>query len=503
LRLVIMAAALALWLALALLTRSIAVTLQRSETAHRHLALYDPMTGLPNRHHFTAIATRVGEELGPLDQPAAIVLLDLTAFSQINNALGRAHGDELLVHVSGRLRSMLQPGQVVARLGGDVFGLLLPGVDSPTALSLLPLVHDVLGAELDVAGIPVSFEAAVGVASFPVDGEDMATVLQRADLALEAAKTGHAGAVAYSPQLDRTDPSQLGLAVELRRAMANGELFLVYQPKVHLADLTLRSAEALLRWNHPVRGPIPPSMFVPVAESTGLIVPLTAWVVEQAVQQASRWYGQGLPLRVAVNVSARNLRDERLPDQVLRSLARHQLPPELIELEITETAVLADPDGAARAVRRMRDAGVAVALDDFGQGATSLRHLRNLPLTTLKIDKCFVDNVCGDPIDAAIVYATIGLGHQLGMEVVAEGVETEQQYAALAAWGCDVAQGYYFERPLTVQQLNARFVAGAPDAPAAPHGGSPTEFVGADSQSAAMSAAPMPMAPIEGVDVYR
>lgn len=457
LRNVLMGAVALLWTALGALTVSVARKLRRSDRAHRHMALFDQLTGLPNRRAFTDQAGGVIAALGPHGEPAVVVLLDLVGFTQINKAVGRAHGDALLRDVSQRLAAMIQPGQLLAHLGGDVFALLLPGVDSDAALELLPLIRQVLEAEVEVAGIPLSFEAAIGVAAYPAHGEDISTILQRADIAMEAAKSAHVGAQVFSAALDPVDPVRLGLAVELRRAIAKDELFLVYQPKVHLQDGTMRGVEALVRWNHPERGVVSPAEFIPVAEATGLIVPLTTWVLDRAAQQAAHWACNGLQLRVAVNVSAKNLRDERFPEQVLRVLARHSLPPEYIELELTETAIVADPERVARTIRRLREAGTAVALDDFGQGSTSLAHLRNLPLNTLKIDKCFVDDLCRNEKDAAIVYAMIALGHQLGLEVVAEGVETAEQHATLAHWGCDVAQGFYFERPLTVDQLTARF----------------------------------------------
>ena len=451
-----------LWLLLGLVTLSVTTSLRRNHAEHRQMALFDPLTGLPNRRHFTDEASRTLAALGDVDEPAAVVLLDLVGFTQINSALGRAHGDELLRFVSSQLSAIVQPGQLVARLGGDVFGLLLPGVDSAGAMKLLGVFRAALEVETEVAGIPVSFEAAIGVASYPADGTDVATVLQRADIAMEAAKASHVDARSFSTELDRSDPARLGLAVELRRAMTKHELYLVYQPKVHLEDMSVRSVEALIRWNHPERGMVSPAEFIPVAEATGLIVPLTAWVLDEASRQAASWARDGLPLRVAINVSAKNVRDDRFPEHVMRCLDRHSLATELVELEITETAIVNDPARVARTVRRLKEAGVAVALDDFGQGATSLAHLRNLSLHTLKIDKCFIDDLCVDPVDAAIVRSMIGLGHQLGLEVVAEGVENAEQYATLTAWGCDVVQGFYFSRPLTVDQLAVRFDVDCP-----------------------------------------
>ena len=260
---------------------------------------------------------------------------------------------------------------------------------------------------------------------------------------------------------DPAAASPLGLEVELARAIEQDELRLVYQPKINLGDDSFHSVEALVRWQHPDQGMLPPSVFIPFAEQSALIGPLTAWVLDHAVAKARAWADEGMPLRVAVNVSAENLRDLRFPEQVARVLARHDVPAGLLELELTETAIIADPERVARTVRRLRELGVAVALDDFGQGSTSLAHLRNLPLTTLKIDKCFVDHLTAGGMDAAIVSAMIGLGHQLGLEVVAEGVETAEQRSALRDWGCDVAQGYYFDRPLAHDLIAGRFQARA------------------------------------------
>lgn len=480
LRTVLLAGIVALWALTGVLMGSVTHALRRSDRAHRTMALYDQLTGLPNRRHFTEEAGAALEALGAHGQPAAFVLLDVAGFTEINRALGREHGDDVLRQVAVRLQGMVQPGQVVARMGGDVFGLLLPGIDAVTARRQVAVVRTVLEAEVEVAGIPVSFEAVMGIAAFPGDGPDAGVVLQRAEIAMVAAKAAGVEALAFSPELDEADPARLGLAVELRRAIARDELFLVYQPKVHLADLSMRSAEALVRWRHPERGMVPPVELIGVAEATGLIVPLTAWVVEQAIAQTAHWARNGLPMRVAINVSARNLRDDRFADQVVRVLNHHRLPPAYIELEITETAIVTDAERVARTVRRLRDAGIPVALDDFGQGSTSLAHLRNLPLHTLKIDKCFVDGICRDAVDAAVVRNMITLGHELGLEVVAEGVEHADQHATLAAWGCDVGQGFYFERPLSVSELTERY--GPPPAEPVP---APVEVVPTAAQLAA------------------
>ncbi len=461
LRLVLMGAVLVIWVVLAAAAHRLTRTLRRNAEELRHQAHVDPLTGLPNLHDFTTRGNDTVARLGGEGEPVTVVLFDLVGFTQINSTIGRVHGDRLLRGVAERLEAAAQASpatgtqHLVARVGGDVFALLLPCLDAVEALQQLDPFRDAIATEVEVEGIPISFETAIGLASFPVHGHEIGALLQLADLAMEHAKVSRADAKVYDPATDRTDGRRLGLAVELRRAIVSGELFLHYQPKVHLADGTVSGVEALVRWQHPQRGLIPPGEFIPVAETTGLIVPLTAWVLEQSIDQATEWAASGLALPVAVNVSAKSLRDDRFVEQLLRMLARKAVPANLIEVEITETAIITDPERAARSVRRLRDAGVAVALDDFGQGATSLAYLENMSMSTLKVDKSFVDGVCGGGAGAAIVQAMIGLAHSLGMDVVAEGVEDAGQQEILAAWGCDVAQGFHFARPMSPDAVTA------------------------------------------------
>ncbi|MFN0027643.1 MAG: putative bifunctional diguanylate cyclase/phosphodiesterase [Acidimicrobiales bacterium] len=468
LRVVLMSAVVVIWVVLAAAALRFTRTMRRNAEELRHQANFDPLTGLPNLRNFTEHGNELVAGLGAAGEPVTVVLFDLVGFTQINSTVGRIHGDRLLRGVAERLQAAVDANtsgarasgreQLVARVGGDVFAMLLPGVNATAALDQLDPFRNAIATDVEVEGIPISFETAIGVASFPLHGADIGVLLQRADLAMEHAKSSRADVKVYDPATDRTDGRRLGLAVELRRAIASNELFLHYQPKVHLADGTVSGVEALVRWQHPQRGLISPGEFIPVAETTGLIVPLTAWVLDRAIDQATEWAAAGLPLPVAVNVSAKSLRDDRFVEQLLRLLARKAVPTNLIEVEITETAIITDPERAARSLRRLHDAGVAVALDDFGQGATSLAYLENMSMSTLKVDKSLVDSVCGGGAGAAIVHSMIGLAHSLGMDVVAEGVEQACQQEMLAAWGCDIAQGFHLARPMSAEGVTA-FVA--------------------------------------------
>ncbi len=472
LRLVLMAAVAVVWSLLAGSAHLFTRAMRKNARELRHQANFDPLTGLPNLRNFTEQGNAVVARLGMNAEPATVVLFDLVGFTQINSTVGRVHGDGLLRGVAERVQAAAMVGSVggqdplVARVGGDVFAVLLPGVGATAALAQLEPFRAAIATEVEVEGIPISFETASGVAAFPVHGQDIGVLLQRADLAMEQAKTRRAEAAVYDPGTDRSDGRRLGLAVELRRAIANDELLLHYQPKVHLVHGTVTGVEALVRWQHPQRGLISPADFIPVAEATGLIVPLTVWVLDQALEQTMSWAASGLMLPVAVNVSAKSLRDDGFVEKLLRLLARKAVPTDLIEVEITETAIITDPERAARSVRRLRDAGVAVALDDFGQGATSLAYLEHFAMSTIKMDKSFVDGVCDGGAGASIVRSIIGLAHNLGMDVVAEGVEQASQKTVLAAWGCDVAQGYHFARPMSAERVTEYIATIAAPVPA-------------------------------------
>jgi EAL domain-containing protein (putative c-di-GMP-specific phosphodiesterase class I) len=316
----------------------------------------------------------------------------------------------------------------------------------------------------------VSVEIVIGVAGRRDGVDGVAGQLKAAELALHEAKDARVESMRFVPALDRFDPERVVLAGELRRAIANDELFLVYQPKIDLQTGLLRGVEALVRWRHPRRGILAPINFIPVAESTTIIHSLTNWVVDRAVRQMHEWSGPQAPLSVAVNISARDLRDPTLPDRLLRSLVEHEVAPHRLTIEITESAIIADPQRANTILRRLHDAGITISMDDFGQGATSLTSLAQLTLDEIKIDMAFVAALGADAASTSIVEWVIEIGHRLGLRLVAEGIESEYQAEKLTAMGCDTGQGYLFGRPMTADDLEqwiaerqSKIVAPAPN----------------------------------------
>lgn len=447
LRLAMVSGLAALWVVLALVVWSVGRRMRRQSEHTEYLAVHDALTGLPNR---TLYADRVAAALAAAGRSAtevALVVVDLDRFKEVNDTLGHRNGDEFLKIVASRLAATLRPGDTVARLGGDEFGLVLPGARADSVEAILRRVQDALEEEAELGGVAVSAEASIGYALWPADAETPETLVQRADLALYAAKAARATIVRYHPGIDQFDPQRLGLVAELRRAISAGDLELHYQPKVDAHSGQVVAFEALVRWRHPVRGLVPPADFIPIAESTGLIGPLTQWVVDTALAQLAAWSKIHPHLSMAVNISARNLRDD-LPGWLLNRLAAHRVRASQVVLEITETSFAHDPVRATVLIEELSAAGVVVSLDDFGQGYTSLGSLGHLPVSELKIDRGFVVAMQSSPEDRAIVASVIELGHQLGLRVVAEGVENDAVRADLQALGCDTMQGYLFSPPV-------------------------------------------------------
>ena len=387
----------------------------------------------------------------------ALLLVDLDRFKEINDTFGHQCGDELIVQVGRRLSGVLSGMDNVARLGGDEFGVLLPDVRSVEgAVETATTLRAALTAPFPVDGIDLDVEASVGVAVSGHHGQDAVTLLQRADIAMSVAKDQSRGIFVYDPAADRHSPAKLAVLGDLRRALERSELVLHYQPKVSISTGDVVGAEALVRWHRPEHGLVMPDAFMPFAEHTGLIGPLTRYILNEALTQARAWCEQGRPLTVAVNLSARNLLDEHLPDQVAELLAAHDVAPELLVLEVTETAVVTEPLRAQQLLKRLAALGIRISIDDFGAGYTSLGQLKTLPVSELKIDRSFVTTMTEDGRNALIVQSVIDLGHNLGLSIVAEGVEDEQTLTALAALNCDVAQGYYISRPMTAEALDAQ-----------------------------------------------
>ncbi len=427
--------------------------LLRQAAASRHQALHDALTGLPNRELF---ADRVGQAIRAADrelQPAALLLLDLDRFKDVNDTLGHHHGDQLLREVGTRLQGALRQVDTVARLGGDEFAVLVPGATAEGAAAVADKLRTALHAPLTLDGVTLDLDASIGIAVYPDHGNDTAELLQHADVAMYAAKQTHAGFMVYDPTVDQHSPRRLALLGGLRRALERNELVLHYQPKADLGTGRILGAEALVRWQHPDHGLLGPGEFIPLAERTGLIHPLTRWVLDTALRQASQWHRDGHQLSVAVNVSTRCLLDPSFPDQVAERLGAWQVPAGSLVLEVTESAVMADPARALDVLGRLHALGVRLAVDDFGTGYSSMAYLKALPVDELKVDRSFVGQMADSSSDAVIVRSTIDLGHNLGLRVVAEGVESQEAWQSLEALGCDTAQGYYLGRPMPAADL--------------------------------------------------
>lgn len=420
----------------------------------RRQALHDALTNLPNRTYLHRVGARALAAAQRSGTPAALLLIDLDRFKEVNDTLGHDHGDELLIEVTGRLRAALRGRDLLARLGGDEFAVLLPEVPHRGAVAeVAQRLHRALEAPFALRGVAVGLEASIGVAICPDDGHDITTLLRRADVAMYDAKASGTRIESYALERDPYSPERLALLAELRQAIDRDELVLHYQPKVSLADGRLSGVEALVRWEHPQRGVLPPGEFLPLAERTGLIGDLTRWVLRSALRRCRAWRDDGLDLPVAVNLAAANIVDATLPDAIASLLAELGLPGDRLECEISEHTVMSDPRRATEVLGRLRTLGVRLSLDDFGTGQSSLSYLKRLPLDEVKIDRSFVMGMCRDDGDAAIVRSTIDLARHLGLEVVAEGVESAEVIEALAELRCDVAQGFYLGRPIPGEQL--------------------------------------------------
>ncbi|MBE9552144.1 MAG: EAL domain-containing protein [Proteobacteria bacterium] len=420
-----------------------------------YLALHDTLTGLPNRtllmdrlDHAISASRRDGKSL-------ALLLLDLDRFKEINDTLGHAVGDSLLAEVGQILSEPLRESDTVARLGGDEFAILLPSVSSlAQARDIAERVAGVLARPFPVEGITVEVGVSIGVALYPDHGADASELMRGADVAMYVAKRNHMTVSIYDEDKDHHSVRNLSMSGELRQAMDADELVLFYQPQIDVATGRLVGAEALLRWNHPRHGMVSPDEFVSLAEQTGLIRPLTRWVIGKALKQISLWQERGLDIGLSINLSPRNLHEEGLARSIGELMEKRGLRPELITLEITEDAIMTDPERALAAIRHLKECGVRLAIDDFGTGYSSLAYLKALPVDELKIDKSFVMHMADETNDEVIVRSTIDLAHNLGLSVVAEGVESELHLQTLRGLGCDIGQGFHIGRPLRIEEFH-------------------------------------------------
>jgi diguanylate cyclase (GGDEF)-like protein len=420
-----------------------------------HQALHDALTGLPNRSLFHDRAQQAILAARRQRRRVAVLLLDLDRFKEVNDTLGHHVGDLLLKEIGPRLQGVLRESDTVARLGGDEFGVVLPEVADPAEVeAVAERIIAALRPPIVTETLRLDVEASTGIALYPDHGNDADTLLQRADVAMYVAKGAPDGYATYSPDHDHYSPQRLGLVGDLRQAVTAGQLLLCYQPKVRLPSMSVAGFEALARWEHPEQGPIPPDEFIPLAEQTGIIKPLTLLVLERALLQCRHWHNAGRQIGVAVNLSARTIHDPEFPNEVERLLHAAQLDPRWLTLELTESTVMADPARSMETLSRLHGMGVELSIDDFGTGYSSLAYLKRLPVDEIKIDRSFVMNMANDDNDAVIVRSTIELGQNLGLRVVAEGVETAQVRDQLTVMRCDLAQGYLLSRPIPADEAN-------------------------------------------------
>lgn len=439
---------LAVWIALMLASRIVRV-LEEQNQALTHQALYDELTELPNRRHlFDYLAHRIKENTL---KSFGVFVLDFNSFKEVNDTLGHLVGDELLKQSALRLRKALPEVDMIARLGGDEFAIVVNDVTQMPLVS--GIVHGALGVPINLQNMDITLDCSSGGAIYPKHASNAETLVQHAEVAMYYAKRERIQCQLYDAELDPHSVRRLTLMGDLRYAVERGQLYLLFQPKVDLTTLRTTSAEALIRWNHPEFGMISPDEFVLLAEQSDFIIEMSQWVLEEATRSCKQWHAQGINIGVAVNLSVRNLHNERLPLAIAHILSTYKLAPQYLKLEITESTLMADPQRALEILNQLAALKLTLSIDDFGTGYSSLSYLKKLPVNELKIDKSFVQEMMIDESDRVIVHSTINLAHNLGCSVVAEGIEDEQTFDALRADGCDIGQGYYISRPISADEL--------------------------------------------------
>jgi diguanylate cyclase (GGDEF)-like protein len=417
-------------------------------------AFHDALTGLPNRRRILAALDEAIKARAPGDV-VAVAFFDVARLRDVNDSLGHAAGDKVLAEVARRLRAIAPPAALVGRLGGDKFALTVQSAGAEAAVELAERVRTALRDRMVLDSLTFDVDAAAGLAVCPDHGSDAETLLQRADVACHSAKAARSSLLLFHAGLESKSIRRLGLAADLRRAIEGGQLDVYFQPKVGLADRRLVGVECLSRWEHPVHGSVAPEDFIAVAEHTGQLGRLTEFVLREGLRRARDWERQGRPLSVAVNLSPRTLLDVGFPAKLRELLAWYEVAPELLTLEIPASGVVGDPDRSLPSLRRISEIGVRLCVDDFGTGASSLAHLRRLPVHEVKIDRTFVQGMATDSADLAIVRAIVDLSRNFALSVVAEGVESELTLSLLDELGCDVGQGFLFSRPLPYERLDA------------------------------------------------
>ena len=426
---------------------------KRAEEWLKYTAQYDPLTDLPNRNLLYERLEQALISARSKNTPFALMVMDLDRFKEINDTVGHQAGDSLLQQVGLRLQAAARKVDTVARLGGDEFGVLLPGMDRAAAELAAVRFLKAFEAPFRIGKIALNVQPSIGTSFFPQHGADRHALMRCADIAMYLAKESATGYSVYTPERDSYSTERLALMADLHRAIDDHQLFLVYQPKVNIQTGAIIGVEALARWQHPKSGLIPPDQFIALAERSGFIKPLTMWGLEAALTQSRRWGMEGIEVPISVNLSARTLHDSRFPNRVEDLLETHGVAAEQLELEITESVIMVDPARALDILTRLNRMGISLSIDDFGTGYSSLSYLKKLPVKAVKIDKSFVMHMTQDQNDAQIVRSTIDLAHNLGLKVIAEGVENQEVWNRLLALGCDEAQGYHMSRPLPAPGL--------------------------------------------------
>ncbi|MGI9491356.1 MAG: putative bifunctional diguanylate cyclase/phosphodiesterase [Geminicoccaceae bacterium] len=423
----------------------------------RHLALHDTLTDLPNRHLLKDRLDQMLDVARRTREPITLAILDLDRFKEVNDTLGHQVGDALLIDVAKRLAGCVRRCDTVARLGGDEFAILMPQLNGVcSAHDVAKRIVEAIHQPFSIAGcIALEVGVSIGLAMFPNDADSESKLMQCADIAMYDAKRNATSIERYDPAKDINSIRTLVLSGGLRQAMEGDQLSLVLQPKLDLPSGEIRSFEVLTRWRHPDHGQIPPDEFVPQAEQSGNIIPFTRWTLERTLECLTTWQGADFDLSLALNLSPRSLHSKEILSFMEELLVSSKISPAQLTLELTETAVMLDPEGALVSLRKLHDLGLRLSIDDFGTGYSSLSLLRQLPLSEIKIDKSFIENMIASPQDQVIVASTISLAHNLGLEVVAEGVETKAQMAALEGLECDVIQGFLIAEPIAYDDLAA------------------------------------------------
>jgi len=441
--------------ALKALMRQRTLELDRKNKAMEHQSLHDLLTGLANRTLLLERARHAFQIASREKFLCCFIMIGLNGFKEINDSLGHHLGDLVLKEVARRLQTTLRKSDTIARLGGDEFAILLLDTSVEQAEFVVEKLFNGLKKTIELpAGEYVQVNASAGLAFFPDHGDDTFTLMQRADIAMYAAKSKQLNRAIYTPEMDRHRENRLSLAADLEEAIENNGLELYYQPQILAQREGLPSFEALVRWHHPKRGMVYPDMFIPMAEETGLITPMTWWVLDAAAKQCALWRKEGLEVTVSVNLSARNLQEPDMVERVHACLQRYNLPPQGIVLEITESMLMDDPHEASEVLREIAAMQVEVSIDDFGTGYSSLSYLKHLQVNELKIDRSFVMGMRKNEHDMVIIRAIINLAHNLKLRVVAEGVEDDQDRVMLTDMGCDLLQGYFFSRPKPAKDID-------------------------------------------------